>query len=587
MAWEEKLTFKERFTKERFQYAFSVLPWGFQKLDKHYKRIIFLNAILNVVPTIAGLYLTVLSREIINAAVGHDRSIFMQSMMIYVLVSLFNLLFNTIYGYYNAVQSSGMLLQMRKMFYRIIFEKEYGAMERFRTGELLYRIQNDIPNICNLLYSLPSTLLSLVIQIVGSAYLIFKNVPEIGLIAVPLVLFMALGTFLINDRLRIYAKLSWEKSSASTSVMIEHIRNLMLFHTFGKEEYSYKEVSNSLSSQRETQLDISRLSAFYGNISNIFMMAISVGGMFYFLSKVLNANMNIGTYTMLISLVERLKGQISQVSGLIPIFFNLMLSSERTSEIEHSANDLTREKVSEEAARLFYDEQLVSFGMRNVYFAYPGRKKELVLEDFSVDIKKGEFVATTGLSGCGKSTMQKLLLGLYRPDKGELYLKKKDGSEEVLDSAWRELFSYVPQQNFLFYGTIRDVVRFGSEVEDPNDEKCWQALRIACAENFVKRLPEGLDTELGENGAGLSEGQMQRLSIARAIYTERPILLLDECTSSLDGETERKTLENIKAMTNKTVVIVTHRPAALDYCDCEIHFQSKEEKEGTKAEIKS
>ena len=124
MAWEEKLTFKERFTKERFQYAFSVLPWGFQKLDKHYKRIIFLNAILNVVPTIAGLYLTVLSREIINAAVGHDRSIFMQSMMIYVLVSLFNLLFNTIYGYYNAVQSSGMLLQMRKMFYRIIFEKE-------------------------------------------------------------------------------------------------------------------------------------------------------------------------------------------------------------------------------------------------------------------------------------------------------------------------------------------------------------------------------------------------------------------------------------------------------------------------------
>ena len=189
------------------------------------------------------------------------------------------------------------------------------------------------------------------------------------------------------------------------------------------------------------------------------------------------------------------------------------------------------------------------------------------LENLSLDIRKGETVAFTGHSGCGKSTALKLLMCIYPPDAGSRYLRFTDGSRQELDARFRRLFAYVPQGNALMRGTLREVVSFAAPGRAGDDEALWRALEIACADGFVRELKEGLDTQLGERGAGLSEGQMQRIAIARAIFAESPVLLLDEATSALDGETERRLLENLRRMTDKTVVIVTHRPAALEICD--------------------
>lgn len=578
MAWEQKTGFKGRFTKERMQEAISILSWGYQQLTPSYQRYIFVHALLHIVPIFVGLLSALLLRGIVNAAVNHEATLFYRTIGIYIIVSVINLIYNALVGYFSTRTNKRMVLEMHKYFYRIILKKEYGAMEMFRTGELLHRFQSDIPNICSLLIQIPSTFLSLIIQLVGSTYLIFTNVPEIGIVSIPIILFVTISNYTINQKIQKYAKISWKKKSHTTSIVIEHIRNLMLFHTFGKEEYSYQRVSEALDSQLETEFDIHRISTIFSNAFNLMMLFISVGGMYYFLSKVLNVEMNIGTYTMLMALVDRLKAQVATMSGLIPTIFNLLLSSERAQEIDQSEDDMMREPIPEEIIKEFYENELDSLGFRDVTFGYGKHERGLVLENFNLDIKKGEFIATTGLSGCGKSTMQKIMLGLYRPNSGELYLRKKDGTEEKLDSAWRALFSYVPQQNFLFHGTIKEIVEFGVPDTDPNQKRIWDALKIACADEFVKELPEGLETEVKENGGGLSEGQIQRLAIARAIYTDRPILLLDECTSSLDGETERKTLENIKSMTDKTVIIVTHRPAALEYCDREVRFLSREEK---------
>ena len=176
-----------------------------------------------------------------------------------------------------------------------------------------------------------------------------------------------------------------------------------------------------------------------------------------------------------------------------------------------------------------------------------------------------------GHSGCGKSTVLKLLMSIYQLDSGERYLIDTDG-EKTLSAEWHRMFAYVPQGNQLMSGTIREVVAFADKADMQNDERINQALHIACADEFVSELDGGIDTLLGERGTGLSEGQMQRIAIARAIFSDSLILLLDEATSALDADTEKRLLQNLRSMTDKTVVIVTHRPAALEICDRVIDF---------------
>ena len=182
-------------------------------------------------------------------------------------------------------------------------------------------------------------------------------------------------------------------------------------------------------------------------------------------------------------------------------------------------------------------------------------------------IKKGEYIAVTGTSGCGKSTMLKILMGLYHSQSGKTEVFLENGDKIPLDKL-RRLFAYVPQGNYLMSGTIRDVVTFGQK---SNEEDVINAINLACGE-FVFKLPDGINTMLGEKGAGLSEGQMQRIAVARALYADRPVLILDEATSALDEKTEKQLLNNLKNLTDKSVFIVTHRPQVFSICKKQLLF---------------
>ena len=296
---------------------------------------------------------------------------------------------------------------------------------------------------------------------------------------------------------------------------------------------------------------------------------------------ILIGTVSFGTLTAIMQLITQIQTPIANITGYLPKYYAMLASAERLMEAEEFKED-GAEALPLSEMQDFYADSLSAFGLLNVDFAYypvteslsETEKTEMpiVLKNLSLEIKKDEYTAFTGTSGCGKSTALKLLMCVMQPDTGSRYYMNGQGEVRELTSAFRRLFAYVPQGNFLMSGTIREIVSFSDPVAVSDERRLKDALRIACADAFVSELEQGADTLLGEHGAGLSEGQMQRIAIARAIFSGSPVLLLDEATSALDTETEKRLLENLRSMTDKTVVIVTHRPAALSICDRVLEF---------------
>ena len=247
------------------------------------------------------------------------------------------------------------------------------------------------------------------------------------------------------------------------------------------------------------------------------------------------------------------------MSGLLPQYYNMLASAERILELTRLPDE-SRQPDALPADTLY--RRLQSLQVQEVFFAYDADAP--VLTGASLSVHKGEFVGLAGFSGIGKSTLFKLLLGFYAPSDGRLYAAL-DEEEIVLGGDTRCLFAYVPQQNLLLSGTVRENIAFCCG--DVTDETVWAAAETACVADAIRHLPEGLDTVLGERGAGLSEGQLQRLAIARAVLSGAPILLLDEVTSSLDEDTEVAVLRNLRALPGRTCLCISHRPAALAVCD--------------------
>jgi ATP-binding cassette subfamily B protein len=250
------------------------------------------------------------------------------------------------------------------------------------------------------------------------------------------------------------------------------------------------------------------------------------------------------------------------MGGSLSKYNTMVASAERLIEIvEQDVQQQVTERVwtREEAY-----EQLQGISFDNVSFAYDADRKVLVNETFSVE--KGEFAALIGSSGVGKSTIMKLLLSVYPPDEGTITVRLNDGTCGVKELP-SGMFAYVPQGNFLMSGPIWKVVGFAEKSDKIDMDKVKEACRVACAEEFIDKLPKGYDTVLGERGMGLSEGQMQRIAVARAIYSGCPILLLDEATSALDADTERRMISSLKEMSDYTVFLITHRKEAWELCD--------------------
>jgi len=554
----------------------SAVKWIWEVSGK-IKWFVLLLLILQILDSVLAVSSAWIMRSLINSAVASDRDGFVRSAVMLLGLTLSQLLLLAVNRFLLEFSKSGAENKFKKRLFSFIMKKDYSDITSVHSGEWMNRLTNDTAVAAEGLCVIVPEVTGMIVKLLGALVSVVIFLPSLGFTIVPGGMLFVILTYAFRRKLKGLHKNIQESDGRLRVFMTERISSLMIIKAFGREESTVIHAEEYMKKHRSARMKRNHFS----NICNI-GFGIVLKGMYAVCAVfcgygILSGSLDYGVFTAVLQLVEQIRSPFAQISGYVPKYYAMTASAERLMEAEYYDDDHAGEAVSASDAYDLYRNDLRSVVFENISFSYKNpltRSSEnmpAVLENFSMEIKKGEYVAFTGHSGCGKSTVLKLIMSLYRETAGRRYIRTGDG-EKTLDSSLRELFSYVPQGNHLMSGTVRDIITFSDRNKCDQDEKIYSALEIACAGEFVSSLKDGLDTVLGERGAGISEGQMQRLAIARAVFTECPFLLLDEATSSLDELTERRVLENLKKLTDKTVIIITHRPAALEICDRKIVF---------------
>lgn len=366
-------------------------------------------------------------------------------------------------------------------------------------------------------------------------------------------------------------------------LLSERLSGMLIVRTFARVQETQEEACQQMQKHRRTRMKRSNFRNFCNVGLAVIMNGVYMLGVLYCGYGIFVGQISYGSFTAVLQLIGQIQSPFASLTGYLPKYYAMLASAERLMELEAYERVAWETMLDINQIRGFYEKRFRAICLKDVRFTYKkpvfGKSCEdatmpMVFENICLEIYKGDCVAVTGPSGSGKSTVLKLLMSLYAPDSGSRYIETVDGNKEILDVRYNRLFAYVPQGNYLMSGSIREIVAFSDKNKMKDDTCIWQALNIACASEFVEDIPERLDSRLGERGAGLSEGQMQRIAIARAVCSENPILILDEVTSALDEETELQIVNNLHQMTDRTVILVTHRPTMLKLCNRQVVLEN-------------
>ena len=574
----------------------NTLGWLYRVSGKEKWNVVFLilvQAFLGL-STVGVVWLL---RGSIDCAVDKKKEGFLFYVTAMVLVIVLQLLANAVRRFLDEYAKSGMENCFKTRLFQQLLLRDYAHVTAIHSGEWMNRLTSDVLVVAEGMTVILPDVIGLSVKLAGAVVALLVLMPKLGYFIIPGGMFLLVFST-VSRRVLKRLHIGIQEADGRLRVHLsERLASLLVVRTFAREEQTLKEAEVQMQIHRNARMKRNRFSIFCNVGFSFVMNVVYMLGVLYCGYGILLGTVSYGSFTAVLQLIGQVQTPFASLSSYLPKFYAMLASAERLMEAEAFEVINTEAMLELNQIKNFYNNDFSAIGFCDVNFTYlpPVLEKEqnkpvmpMVLKNLNLKVYKGECVAFTGASGSGKSTALKILMGLYTPDSGSRFVETEfeRTSESVsekctgvmfpIDARYTRLFAYVPQGNHLMSGTIRDIVTFSEQEKIGKEREIRQALEIACAWEFVEELPEGMDTKLGERGTGLSEGQIQRLAIARAVYAGNPILVLDEATSALDEATERRLLENLCRMTERTILLVTHRPAALELCNRQVIFGENE-----------
>ena len=504
------------------------------------------------------------SRGVIDAAVAGERAAFLRACLVQGSIIAGILLCLTVLRHLRDRLSADLERDWKQRLLHGLLHGEYAAVSGYHSAELLNRLNNDVAKVNEGILSIVPGFASMVTRLIAAVVVLGVLDLRFTVLIAALGAIVVVATGLMRRRLKELNKQVSQQDGKVSGFLQETMEKLLMVQAMDVSDEVEHRSDVLLANRYEIQRKRKNISLLTNTGISLMSYGAGFAALCWCAFRLLMGQMSFGSLTAVIQLVNQLQTPFVNLSGVLPQYVAMTASAERLMELEAIEGEPAPKT---ENPQTIY-ESFRFLEAKNLTFSYD---RDEVLKDTSFRLPKGAFAVITGPSGIGKSTLLKLLLGIFRADSGELTLDC--GEKRIyLDRSTRRLFSYVPQGNLLLSGTLRENLTIVKP--DATREELDRALHISAMEDFLPQLPLGLDTVLGESGAGLSEGQAQRLAIARAVLGGAPILLLDECTSALDAETEKKVLERIKALPDRTCIAVTHRTAAMDLADWRLEVEN-------------
>ena len=525
-----------------------------------YKGAIAFYLVLGIFSTTMGLVGSIAGKYLIDIITGYQTSKLWIMVSIMVGSSVFSLVFGSLISRITAKLNIAINNDIQADIFDKIIDADYMAINQYTNGDVLNRFTSDIGTVSsNAISWLPSIVIALY-QFFASFFVILHYDTTMAWIAFASAPFILLVSRFVIKKQREYGKKMREMSSEVMTFEVETFYNFDTIKSFGiADQYSGK-LRWWQRKFRDISLDFNLFSIKTNIYMSIVGMMVQFLAFFYCLYLLWTHAITYGTMTLFMQQRSALSGSFKSVLSIIPSFLTSSISAHRIRELVELKKE-AHIPASNELDAFAADGFTVK--MRKAHFAYVENKHVITNSEFIA--QPGEIVALVGPSGEGKTTLIRLILGLIYPQSGETVIQASNGQEIPMNADTRHLFAYVPQGNTILSGTIAENMRMAKE--NATDEEIVEALKMACAWEFVEKLPDTFNQKIGEKGRGFSEGQTQRIAIARAILRDAPILLLDEATSALDVATERKVLKNIiQQRPNKTCIVTTHRPTVLNMC---------------------
>lgn len=553
------------------------LKWIIKNSKKEIPWIIILS-ISNVILALISTVLALVSKMAIDSAwkasvatnssdfAHYKNLIILNCILIFVIITLRLIL--RIFAQSRSVKVQASLeMKMRASLFSSIMAKDYDRINKYHSGDLMNRMTSDIKIVTDGIVSIIPDALYFITQFVGAfVVLVIFDWKFTMLFIVAGVVMSSIAIF-FRKRLKHLHKEVQETDGKVRSFFQEAIESMLVVKTFSIEDKLGRKGDKLQQTNYDIKMKRRNITIFANSGFSFIFNAGYLFALGWCAMKVSVGMMTYGTLTAVLQLINQLQTPFVSITKMFPQYYSVIASAERIMEIEDISNEIkSDDKI--DVAKTYEKIQCIKFS--NLKFNY-GR--ETVIEQGNATMNKGDFVIIKGISGIGKSTLMKMLLGVFKPQEGSIDICLNDGEKIQASPDTRALFSYVPQGNYLFSGTIRENIMLINS--NATEQEVDKVLKLCQIDDFIRTLPKGLDTVIGEKGLGISEGQAQRLAIARALLSNAPIILLDEATSALDKSTEENVLRNIKNLTDKTCVIITHKMAALEVCNREFIIENK------------